>query len=84
MSAAHLQNYHSAESHNERVKRLIRKFDLRLKKAKAERQELLNLERDGYKLCFADEAQCSSLYIQVRDLTDTLNQLNELILPENE
>jgi hypothetical protein len=83
MTAAHHQNYHHPVNHNERVKRLIRKFDLRLKKAKAERQELLNLERDGYKLCFADEAQCSSLFIQVRDLTDTVLQLEALILPED-
>lgn len=83
MSAAHLQNYHSAENHNERVKRLIRKFDLRLRKAKAERQELINLEKDGCKLCFADEAQCSSLFIQVRDLADTVLQLESLIIPED-
>jgi len=82
MSAAHSQNYHHPVNHNERVKRLIRKFDARLKKAKAERQELLNLERDGYKLCFADEAQCSCLYIQIMDLADTVLRLESLILPE--
>ena len=83
MSAAHLQNFHHYSSHNERVKSLIRKFDRRLKKARAERQELLNLEKDGYKLCFADEARCSDLFIQVRDLTDTILQLETLILPED-
>ena len=82
MSAAHLQNFHQPEVHNERVKRLIRKFDLRLRKAKAERQELINLEKDGCKLCFADDARCSDLFIQVRDLTDTILQLESLILPE--
>ena len=83
MSAAHLQNYHPPSSHNERVTRLLRRFDNRLKKARAERQELINLENDGYKLCFADEARCSSLFIQVRDLTDTILQLESLILPED-
>lgn len=83
MSAAHLQNYHHPVNHSERVKRLVRKFNNRLKKARAERQELINLERDGYKLCFADEAQCSSLFIQVRDLADTILQLESLIIPED-
>ena len=87
MSAAHLQNYHSAYRHNERVKNLIRKFDNRLKKAHAERQELLDLENPGdgrppQKLCFADDARCSDLYLQIADLSRTLEQLNTLILPE--
>ena len=83
MTAEHHQNYHHPVAHNERVKRLIRKFVLRLKKAEAERQELLNLGRDGYQLYFTDEAQCSRLYIQVRDLMDTIRQLESLILPED-
>jgi hypothetical protein len=83
MSAAHLQNYHHPVNHNERVKRLVRKFNNRLKKARAERQELINLERDGYELCFADKARCSDLCLKIADLSQTLEQLNSLILPED-
>ena len=87
MSAAHLQNYHSACNHNERVKNLIRKFDIKLQKAHGERQELLDLENPGdgrppQKLCFADDARCSDLYLQIQDISRTLEQLNSLILPE--
>jgi len=82
MSAAHLQNYHSAYNHNERVKNLIRKFDIKLKKAHGERGEIIAREDEGEKLCFADEARCSDLYLQIADLSRTLEQLNSLILPE--
>lgn len=82
MSAAHEQNYYHPVNHNERVKRLIRKYDAKLGKAKAERQLLLNKEAAGEKLCFADDAQCSSLFVQIRDLADTVIQLEALILPE--
>lgn len=83
MSAAHLQNYHSPVFHNERVKRLVRKFDLRLQKASGERNEILAREDDGEKLCFADKARASDLYLQIADISRTLEQLDELILPED-
>lgn len=82
MTAAHQQNFHSPENHNERVKRLVRKFDLRLKKVKAERSEIIAREDEGEKLCFADEARASDLYLQIADLSRTLEQLDQLILPE--
>ena len=82
MTAAHEQNYHHPVNHNDRVKRLIRKYNAKLGKAKAERQLLLDKEDAGEKLCFADDAQCSSLFIQILDLSDTVLQLEALILPE--
>ena len=87
MTAAHLQNFHHPVNHNERVKLLIRKFDIKLKKAHGERQELLDLENPGdgrppQKLCFADKARASDLYLQVQDLSRTIEQLQQLILPE--
>jgi len=82
MTAAHLQNFHHPVNHNSRVERLIRKFDNRLKKAHSERSEIIAREDEGEKLCFADEARCSDLYLQIADLSATLEQLNSLILPE--
>ena len=82
MSAAHLQNYHSPENHNRRVRVLIKKFNIDLDRAKGERGEIIAREDEGEKLCFADEARCSDLYLQIADLSRTLEQLNSLILPE--
>ena len=82
MTAAHEQNYHHPANHNDRVNRLIRKYDAKLGKAKAERRLLLDREAAGEKLCFADDAQCSCLYIQIMDLADTVLRLESLILPE--
>ena len=82
MSAAHLQNYHAPEAHNARVKSLIRKFNIKLQKAQGERLEIVHRELDGEKLCFADKARCSDLYLQIADLDATLIDLDSLILPE--
>lgn len=82
MSAAHLQNFHHPVNHNDRVKRLIRKFNTKLQKAQGERMEIVNRELEGEKLCFADKARASDLYLQIADLDRTLDQLNSLILPE--
>lgn len=82
MSAAHLQNYHSPASHNERVKRLVRKFDNQLKKVKGERNEIIAREVESEKLSFPDIARASDLYLQIADLSRTLEQLDSLILPE--
>ena len=82
MTAAHFQNYHHPVNHNERVKHLIRKFNVKLDKAHGERGEIINREKDGEKLCFADEARCSDLYLQIADISATLETLNSLILPE--
>ena len=83
MSAAHLQNYHHPVNHNARAKRLIKHFEIKLDRAKGERGEIIAREDEGEKLCFADEARCSDLYLQIADLSRTLEQLNSLILPED-
>ena len=82
MTAAYLQNYHHPANHNERVRHLIRKFNVKLQKAQGERGEIINREKSGEKLCFADEARCSDLYLQINDLAATILQLGTLILPE--
>ena len=82
MSASHLQNYHHPENHNRRVKVLIKKFNIDLDRVKGERGEIIAREDEGEKLCFADKARCSDLYLQIADLSRTLEQLNSLILPE--
>ena len=82
MSAAFHLNYHAPPAHNERVKNLIRKFEIKLKKAHGKRNEIIEREDRGEKLCFADEAQCSDLHLQIQDHTRTLEQLSNLILPE--
>ena len=81
MSAAHLQNYHAPEAHNDRVKALIRKFNIKLQKAQGERQEILGREDRGEKLCFADKARASDLYLQASDLAATIIDLDSLTLP---
>ncbi len=81
MTAAHFQNYHSPENHNSRVKGLIKKFTIDLQKAHGERNEIIAREDDGEKLCFADKARCSDLYLTIADLSRTLEDLNTLILP---
>jgi hypothetical protein len=82
MSAAHEQNYHHPVNHNERVKSLIRKFNVKLQGAHGERGEILAREDEGEKLCFADKARSSDLYLQISDISRTLEQLDSLILPE--
>jgi hypothetical protein len=82
MSAAFELNYHQAAYHNERVKVLIKKFEIKLDKAHGERNEIIWAEDRGEKLCFADEARCSDLLLQIQDNTRTIEQLNNLILPE--
>lgn len=81
MTAAHLQNYHHPVNHNNRVKGLIKKFAIDLQKAHGERNEIIAREDDGEKLCFADKARCSDLYLTIADLSRTLEQLNTLTLP---
>lgn len=82
MSSTHEQSYHHPINHNERVKHLIRKFNVKLDKAQGERGEIIAREDEGEKLCFADKARSSDLYLQITDLWRTLEQLNSLILPE--
>ena len=82
MTAAYLQNFYHPVNHNERVKSLIRKFDIQLSRAKGERSKIIDREIEGETLCFADKARCSDLYLQIADLSRTLEQLNSLILPE--
>ena len=82
MSAAFELRYHAPPAHNERVKVLIKKFEIKLDKAKGEYSEIIGREDRGEKLCFADEARCSDLYLQIQDHVRTLEQLNNLILPE--
>lgn len=83
MSAIHAQNFHHPLNHNERTHTLIRKFNVKLDRAKGERQEILDKEKAGERLCFADEARCSSLFFEISDLTSTIVQLESLILPED-
>jgi len=82
MSAAFELRYHAPPAHNERVKVLIKKFEIKLDKAKGEYSEIIGREDRGEKLCFADEARCSDLYLQIQDHARTIEQLNNLILPE--
>ena len=82
MSAAFELRYHAPPAHNERVKVLIKKFEIKLDKAHGERNEIIEREDQGEKLCFADEARCSDLYLQIQDHARTIEQLNNLILPE--
>ena len=81
MSAAFELRYHAPPAHNERVKVLIKKFEIKLARAHGERSEIIEREDRGEKLCFADEARCSDLYLQIQDHTRTIEQLNNLILP---
>ncbi len=81
MSAAFELNYHHPACHNERVKVLIKKFEIKLAKAHGERNEIIASQVIDDTLCFADKARCSDLYLQIQDLSRTLEQLNNLILP---
>ncbi len=81
MSAAFELNYHHPACHNERVKVLIKKFEIKLAKAHGERSEIIDREDNGETLCFADKARCSDLLLTIQDLSRTLEQLNNLILP---
>ena len=60
---------------------MIKKFAIDLQKAHGERNEIIAREDDGEKLCFADKARCSDLYLTIADLSRTLEQLNTLTLP---
>ena len=84
MSAAFHLNYHAPPAHNERVKVLIRKFEIKLQKAHGQRNEILSKEKHFAPLCFVDEARCSDLYLTIQDHTRTIDQLSNLILPEGE
>jgi hypothetical protein len=81
MTAAHLQNYHAPENHNQRLQVLVRKFNIQLDKAKGRYSEIIEREDRGEKLCFADEAQCGNLYLVIQDLTRTIEALETLELP---
>jgi len=81
MSAAFELNYHHPACHNERVKVLIKKFEIKLDKAHGERSEILSKEKHFAPLPFVDEARCSDLFLQIQDHTRTIEQLNNLILP---
>jgi hypothetical protein len=82
MTAAFHLNYHAPPAHNERVKVLIKKFEIKLQKAHGERSEILSKEKHFAPLSFVDEARCSDLFLTIQDHTRTLEQLNNLILPE--
>ena len=81
MSAAFELRYHAPPAHNERVKVLIKKFEIKLAKAHGERNEILSREKHFAPLPFVDEARCSDLYLQIQDHVRTIEQLNNLILP---
>jgi len=81
MSAAFELNYHHPACHNERVKVLIKKFEIKLDKAHGERNEMIWHEDQVGNLCFADKARCSDLLLTIQDHTRTIEQLNNLILP---
>jgi hypothetical protein len=82
MSAAFELRYHAPPAHNERVKVLIKKFQIKLDKAHGERNEIIWNEDQGRGvLCPSDEARCSDLYLQIQDHARTIEQLNNLILP---
>ena len=81
MTAAHFQNYHSPENHNRRLQVLVRKFNVKLDKAKGKYSEIVEREDRGVKLCFADEAQCGDLFLTIQDLTRTIEALDALQLP---
>ena len=82
MSAAFELNYHQAAYHNERVKVLIKKFEIKLDWAHGQRNELIEREDQGEALCLPDVARCSDLLLQIHDHARTIEQLNNLILPE--
>ena len=82
MSAAFDLNFHHPACHNERVKVLIKKFEIKLQKALGERSGIIDREDNGETLCFADKARCSDLLLTIQDHSRTLEQLNLLILPE--
>jgi len=82
MSAAFHLNYHAPPAHNERVKVLVKKFEIKLQKASGKRNEIIAREDVGYTLSFIDEARCSELLLTIQDHARTIEQLNNLILPE--
>ena len=83
MTAAHEQNYYHPANHNQRVKSLIRKFNVKLQGAHGERNEILD-SIDGSKdvMSLEEDRRCSYLYLQISDISRTLEQLDSLILPE--
>ena len=48
-----------------------------------ERNEIIAREVEAEKLSFPDIARASDLYLQIADLSRTLEQLDQLILPED-
>ena len=82
MSASFELNYHAPPAHNERVKVLIKKFEIKLDKAHGERNEIIGREDQGEKLGYVDLRKASDLLLTIQDHARTLDQLNKLILPE--
>ena len=81
MTAAHFQNYHSAEAHNARLAIIIGRKNRRLAAAKAEHLWLCDLEADGIKLTPADNDKCSNLFFEIRELAADILDLETLELP---
>jgi len=82
MSAAFELNCHHPECHNERVKVLIKKFQIKIRKASGEYSEIIYREGRGEKLCSADKARSSDLCFQILDNVRTIEQLLYLTIPE--
>ena len=81
MSAAFELNYHHPACHNERVKVLIKKFEIKLDKAHGERNEIIEREDEGETLGYVDLRKASDLLLTIQDHARTIEQLNNLILP---
>jgi hypothetical protein len=82
MSSASSLNYHAPPAHNERVKALIKKFEIKLNKAHGLCNEIIWREDRWERIEPAEEAQYSDLLLQIRDNVRTLEQLDSLLLPE--
>jgi len=82
MSAAFDLNFHHPACHNERVKVLIKKFEIKLQKAHGERNEIIDREDSGETLNYVDLRKASDLLLTIQDHSRTLGQLNLIILPE--
>ena len=81
MTAAHFQNFHSAEAHNARLAKIVSRKNRRFAAAKAEHQWLCDLEGDGIKLTPADNDKCSALFFEIRELAADIIDLDTLRLP---
>ena len=74
-------NYHEPACHNERVKALIKRFEIKLDKARGERDEIIFREDQGEALCPPDIARCSDLFLATQEHARTIWDLNNLLLP---